>query len=172
MHEIYNRAAVLYKEMLEDSQSSVDEKLCSCANDIVDNGVASHLVTVAKTLKYRARQGRNAKKDEEKYVCERYISERYISEKYRCRRRKRSTDEDIDIATLEQEYLDNTDMETAGALLAAGGWTPSTTTGPKEWITFSAMLYRSLPTEEMIKDFATFLYCKLNNPDALPQDLF
>ena len=80
-------------------------------------------------------------------------------------RRKRSTDGDI--ARLEEEYLEKTNKETAKALLEArGGWQPNTVTGPQQWVTFSAMLTSSLSSDQMIRDFATFIYCKLNHPDS------
>jgi len=157
MQEIYSRAAVLYKEMLEDS--FLDEDFCSCANDIVNTGVLAELAGISKTLKYRARSGR-ARND-------RYDS--YIEFRGRG---KRSAMKEEEIVKLKEEYLNNTNLDTAWALLRAGGWKPSTVTGPKEWVTYSAMLYTSLPTEEGIKDFATFLYCKLNQPQAFPTDLF
>ena len=56
MHEIYMRAAEMYQEMEKDS--TLDRTFCSCANDIVANGVLAELAGVAKTFKYRARNGR------------------------------------------------------------------------------------------------------------------
>ena len=85
-------------------------------------------------------------------------------------RGKRSAEEEI--ARLPDEYLNNTNQETAWALVRTGGWKPNTVTGPKEWVPYSAMLYTSLPTDQEITDFATFLYCKLNQPEAFPTDLF
>ena len=88
-------------------------------------------------------------------------------------RDKRSAGEaEKNLARLEQEYLNNTNQDTAWALLQAGGWRPNTLSGPKEWTTFSAMLFTSLPTNQEIRDFASFIYCKLNQPEAKPTDLF
>ena len=41
MHEIYMRAAEMYQEMEKDS--TLDRTFCSCANDIVANGVLAEL---------------------------------------------------------------------------------------------------------------------------------
>ena len=51
-------------------------------------------------------------------------------------------------------------------LEAVGGWKPNTVTGPQQWVTYSAMLTSSLSSGQMIRDFATFIYCKLNHPDS------
>ena len=48
MQEIYKEAAVMYREMVE--KSSLDPQVCSCANDILDNGVLDQLVIIAKSL--------------------------------------------------------------------------------------------------------------------------
>merc|ERR1712142_502543 len=178
MQEIYSRASVLYKGMLEDS--SLDGEFCSCANDIVNTGILAELSGISKTLKYRARKARQKK----------HFGIGCFSNRYRCgndnvkdrpdqlqvaqpaspSRGKRSAEEDI--ARLTGEYLNNTNQETAWALIKAGGWKPNTVTGPKEWVPYSAMLYTSVPTDQEITDFATFLYCKLNQPEAFPSDLF
>ena len=184
MQEIYSRASFLYKEMVKDS--SLDNEFCSCANDIVNNGVLAELAGVAKALKYRARTGR-------KRACEGNKNYGNNNSNYSSRpdrvpscvlstvrstvtarpafsRGRRSADEDVE--RLEQEYLDNTTLDTAMDLLHVKGWRPNTTTGPQEWVIYSAMLYTSLPTDQELADFATFIYCKLNQPEALPTDLF
>ena len=162
MHEIYKEAAVMYNEMLEDS--SLDQQVCSCANDVLENGVLDQLLVIAKRFKYAARDGR-ARKFCYINICGLrfdYIELRQGSGMPD--REKRSTDGDI--ARLEEEYLDNTNKETAEALLEAGaGWQPNTVTGPEQWVAYSAMLTSSLPSNQMIRDFATFIYCKLNYPE-------
>lgn len=185
MQEIYSRASVLYKEMLEDS--SLDGEFCSCANDIVNTGILAELAGISKTLKYRARNGRarNRNGRPRDANLDLYISDDCIewnlyigcvapttrpTVQSRPSRSKRSAEEDI--ARLEGEYLNNTNKDTAWALLGAGGWKPNTVTGPKEWVPYSAMLYASVPTDQQITDFATFLFCKLNQPEAFPTDLF
>ena len=165
----------MYREMVEDA--TLDQQVCSCANDVLDNGVLTELLDIAIRFKYSARDGRAAR-DTFRYICWGLLK----YEKYGCsnggsgagnggsgsgsgsERSRRSTDGDI--AQLEQEYLEKTNKETAEALLAAGGWHPGTVTGPEQWVTFSAMLTTSLPSNQMIRDFATFIYCKLNHPDS------
>jgi len=187
MQEIYSRASVLYKEMLEDS--SLDGEFCSCANDIVNTGILAELAGISKTLKYRARSGRACGDIVNKYynimnLCENpsigFINPNNpnpnrpwaVANANRGPRirGKRSAEEEI--ARLQDEYLNNTNQETAWALVRTGGWKPNTVTGPKEWVPYSAMLYASVPTDQEINDFATFLYCKLNQPEAFPSDLF
>ena len=186
MQEIYSRASFLYKEMVKDS--SLDNEFCSCANDIVNNGVLAELAGVAKTLKYRARTGRKRACGENNYGSTYNSASTYnnrpvpscvlstvrgptlVTARPVFSRGRRSADEDVE--RLEQEYLDNTTRDTAMDLLQVKGWRPNTTTGPQEWVIYSAMLYTSLPTDQELADFATFIYCKLNQPEALPTDLF
>jgi len=192
MQEIYSRASVLYKEMLEDS--SLDGEFCSCANDIVNTGILAEMADIAKTLKYRARNARKRSGNGHFNWCygngyrNKYRT-RNAANEMQCNdndsspaaqspaaqpaslsRGKRSTEEEI--ARLQGEYLNSTNQDTALALLRVEGWWPNTVTGPKEWVPYSAMLYASVPTDQEINDFATFLYCKLNQPEAFPSDLF
>ena len=185
MQEIYREAALIYRQMVEDS--SLDKQFCSCANDILDNGVMSQLVEVAKRFKYGSAEGKaldwSIKLD---YDSVQVISNNAVS------REKRSTAEgkakdwsvtfeydsvtnsvttaqkytDRDIARLKLEYLENSNKRTAAALLATGGWQPNTVTGPDQWITYSAMLTHSLPSDQQIRDFAAFIFCKLNYPEV------
>ena len=168
MQEIYKKAAVMYREMVEDS--SLDQQVCSCANDVLENGVLDQLMFIAKRFKYAARDGRA--KGWSISVCWGLLKFNYDCEQAPgsttprpARRGKRSTDGDI--ARLEEKYLAKTNKENAEALLeAGGGWHPNTVTGPEQWVTYSAMLTSSLPSDQMIRDFATFIYCKLNHPDS------
>ena len=57
MHEIYREAALMYREMVEDS--SLDQQFCSCANDVLANGVLDQLLVIAKRFKYASRDGRD-----------------------------------------------------------------------------------------------------------------
>ena len=159
MQEIYKEAALMYREMVEDSM--LDPQVCSCVNDVLANGVLDQLLVIAQRFKYAARDGRARDR-----TIIRYPSSRVCQNCSPVRgRRKRSTDGDI--ARLEEEYLEKTNKETAEALLEArGGWQPGTVTGPQQWVTFSAMLTSSLSSDQMIRDFATFIYCKLNHPDS------
>ena len=56
MQEIYQRAAKIYKELVDNPPSDPD--LCSCANDVTANGILTEVVNIAKQLKYRARDAR------------------------------------------------------------------------------------------------------------------
>ena len=45
--------------------------------------------------------------------------------------------------------------------------------GPEQWISYQAMLTSSMLESEELNDFATFMYCRLNQPDTdHPKDLF
>ena len=45
--------------------------------------------------------------------------------------------------------------------------------GPEQWISYQAMLTTSMLEEEELNDFATFMYCRLNQPNTdHPKDLF
>ena len=56
MQEIYKEAALMYREMVEDS--TLDPQVCSCANDVLANGVLDQLLVIAQRFKYAARDGR------------------------------------------------------------------------------------------------------------------
>ena len=47
----------MYREMVEDS--SLDQQFCSCANDVLANGVLDQLLVIAKRFKYASRDGRD-----------------------------------------------------------------------------------------------------------------
>merc|ERR1712032_332793 len=80
---------------------------------------------------------------------------------------------DAMIADLEGEYLSNPTHETALSLLEARPWKGSSLVGPEQWISYQAMLTSSMLESEELNDFATFTYCRLNQPDTdHPKDLF
>merc|ERR1712222_50393 len=77
------------------------------------------------------------------------------------------------IADLEGEYLSNPTHETALSLLEARPWKGSSLVGPEQWISYQAMLTSSMLESEELNDFATFMYCRLNQPDTdHPKELF
>jgi len=77
------------------------------------------------------------------------------------------------IADLEGEYISNPTHETALNLLAARPWIGKSLVGPKEWVSYQAMLTASMLESEELNDFATFMYCRLNQPDTdHPKELF
>jgi len=159
MHEIFTRAAQVYKELLENPP---ENDLCMCANDVTSNGILAEVVHIAKQLKYRARNARRK-------IVNKYVSPGCkIKEKYRCKRE--ATTRKME---LEEAYLKNSTEETANTLLDVSPWIPGNFTGPDQWISYSAMLTASLPSQQRIKDFATFIYCKLNkSANDHPVDLF
>ena len=182
MQEIYQEAAVMYLEMVEDSR--LDQQSCFCANDILNNGVLSQLVEVAKRFKYGKALDWSVTLE---YDSVQVISNNAVTRTKRSTADSRAKDWSVtfdydsvknavassakkyseeDIARLEQEYLRNSNKKTAQALLDAGGWQPNTMTGPEQWVTYSAMLTHSLPTNQQIKDFAAFIFCKLNHPEV------
>jgi len=77
------------------------------------------------------------------------------------------------IADLEGEYLSNPTHETALSLLEAKPWKGNTLVGPEQWVSYQAMLTASMLESEELNDFATFMYCRLNQPDTdHPKELF
>ena len=134
------------------------------------------VVNIAKQLKYRARQGRARAacslrfyRGYRKYGCGGGV-EYYDGIVINGRKKREVTNNK---AELEEAYLKNSTKETADKLLAVSPWIPGNFTGPEQWISYSAMLTSSLPSQERIKDFATFIYCKLNQPGLdHPADLF
>jgi len=36
---------------------------------------------------------------------------------------------------------------------------------PDQWVSYEAMLTSSMLKADQLKDFATFMYCRLNQPD-------
>jgi hypothetical protein len=169
MHEIYEQASVIYQELKSDPP--VDPDFCPCVNDVTANGILEDLARFAKKLKYFSRQPRGTR------TTNRWQSETWGSKQ---RLQKREA-EDVNneengeslIAQREQEYLDNSNTETALNLLKVSPWVPGTLTGPDQWISRSASVTYAMITEEQIRDFATFIFCKLNQPEFdHPRDIF
>jgi len=167
MQEIYQRAAVIYKDLLDNPPT--DPELCTCANDVTANGILKEVVNIARQLKYRARSGRAKPgpgggcsfRSYESYWCS---SNKYVIE-------KRDTRVE-ELRRLREEYLNNSNEQTANDLLSADPWIPGTLARPDQWVSYSAMLTYSLPSQQGIRDFATFIFCKLNQPSDHPPDLF
>jgi len=94
-----------------------------------------------------------------------------------CRRRKRDAEKvELDeamIAELEKEYLANPTHETAYGLLGAKPWKGNTLVGAEQWVSYQAMPTAALLELEELNDFATFMYCRLNQPNKdHPKELF
>jgi len=173
MHEIYELSTVIYQQLKSDPP--VDPDFCPCVNDVTANGILEDLARFAKKLKYFSRQPRA--RTTEKW-CD---GDGCITAETWGRRLKREAEdvgdeengESLIIAEREQEYLDNANTETALALLKVNPWVPGTLTGPDQWISRSASVTYAMITEEQIRDFATFIFCKLNQPEFdHPRDLF
>merc|ERR1712037_858504 len=171
MHEIYAAAAPIYNAMKESPPS--DPELCACVNDIAGNGILIEMANIAKQLKYFASKRRPRKAPQ---VCAPRLNI-YIRLGYGCGRKKRAAEntesDEAEIAELEQEYLTNPTHETANSLLHVRPWKTKTLVGPEQWISYQAMLTTSMLEEEELNDFATFMYCRLNQPDTdHPKELF
>eukprot|EP00092_Neocalanus_flemingeri_P079211 GFUD01098667.1.p1 GENE.GFUD01098667.1~~GFUD01098667.1.p1 ORF type:complete len:214 (+),score=48.48 GFUD01098667.1:2-643(+) len=77
------------------------------------------------------------------------------------------------IAQYQQEYLDNSSPENAFKIMELNPWKPKTLVGPKQWVSFEALLTWSMLDEEELNNFAVFMYCKLNQPELdRAKDLF
>jgi len=195
MHEIYAAAAPIYNKMKENPPADPD--LCSCVNDVTGNGILIEMANIARQLKYfqsnrMPREGRARYK--QKYGTEKLkyafpprqqvrsmqapALQPTLQASIESIQRKRRTAEEADmseteISTLEQEYFANPTVETADKLLDARPWKGNTLVGPEQWVSYQAMLTSSMLEAEELNDFATFMYCRLNQPDRdQPKELF
>jgi len=169
MHEIYAAAAPIYNAMKENPPS--DPELCACVNDITGNGILIEMAKIAKQLKYFG-----SKRTPRSCGPQRLNWDIYLSLRYGCERERDAENGEFDeskIVKLEEEYLANPIHETAAGLLHAKPWKSNTLVGPQQWVSYQAMLTFSMLEEEELNDFATFMYCRLNQPDTdHPKDLF
>merc|ERR1712156_653937 len=170
MHEIYAAAAPIYKKMKENPPT--DPELCGCVNDVTGNGILSELAHIAKKLKYFQQETRMARNLKAAINCGGVHAKRY--REYECRRKRSAEDnEGATISELEEEYLANPTQETAMSLLDKNPWEGNSLVGPEQWVSYEAMLTVSMIDDEELNDFATFMYCRLNQPDTdHPNDLF
>ena len=60
MHEIYEKAAVIYNELVENPPNNVNG-ICACANDLTENGVMTEVVNIARQLKHFGGQSRSGR---------------------------------------------------------------------------------------------------------------
>jgi hypothetical protein len=175
MHEIYAAAAPIYNAMKENPPS--DPELCACVNDITGNGILIEMANIARQLKYFESKRRPRAKAPLRINlgygggCAYWSINIYVCRKKRAAENTES--DEAKIADLEQEYLTNPTHETAFSLLDARPWKTNTLVGPEQWISYQAMLTASMLEEEELNDFATFMYCRLNQPDTdHPKELF
>merc|ERR1711973_391735 len=62
MHEIYERASVIYNELVENPPNNVNG-ICACANDLTENGVMTEVVDIARQLKHFGGKSRSGRQD-------------------------------------------------------------------------------------------------------------
>jgi len=60
MHEIYEKAAVIYNDLVENPPNNVNG-ICACANDLTENGVMTQVVNIARQLKHFGGQSRSGR---------------------------------------------------------------------------------------------------------------
>jgi len=173
MHEIYAAAAPIYNKMKENPPS--DPELCGCVNDITGNGILIEMANIARQLKYFGSKRRPRNRSAAAGWC---IGFCYNPDKGKVKQRKKrdatnAEFDEVNIAELEEEYLANPIHETANSLISAKPWKPNSLVGPDQWISYQAMLTSSMLGSEELNDFATFMYCRLNQPDTdHPKELF
>lgn len=174
MHEIYAAAAPIYKKMKENPPT--DPELCGCVNDITGNGILVEMANIARQLKYF-----QSKRTPRGCSLRIYIRIYWQNGGLPCgdididiiKQKREAEFDDTRIAELEAEYLGNPTRETALRLLKARPWEGNTLVGPEQWISYQATLTASMLGQEELNDFATFMYCKLNQPDTdHPKELF
>jgi len=192
MHEIYTRAAKIYKSLEENPPSNI-ENVCKCAGDLTGNGIMNEVVNIARQLKYfgNARSGRQRQRLSYRTPrpprpgrpsrlpttqidiqiptggCDVNI---YLSYgRSPCRGKRSAEETEVDVEQVKQNYLENSNKETAEAVVMSDdAWTANTLLGPEylKWTSYSAMLTYSLPDDDQIRDFAYFIYCMLNHPSS------
>ena len=156
MQEIYQKAAIIYKDLLENPPKDVNG-ICSCATDLTWNGVMKEVVAIARHLRHFGKASRAGRAFNGWYKT------------YGGGRGKRSADEDKENRDkLFQSYLENSNIETSHQIVnSSSKWRPGTLVGPdfglEKWVPYSAMLTFSLPDDDGIRDFAYFIYCMLNH---------
>merc|ERR1711962_708758 len=161
MHEIYAAAAPIYARMKHNPPN--DPELCPCVNDITGNGILLEMVNIAKKLKYFNSKRRRM-----------MLADWSVTFSYG--RKKRNADDDVteeSVAMYEEMYLTQSNKENAEQLLKVRPWIPNPLVGPEQWVSYQAMLTKSMLDEEELNDFAVFMYCKLNQPELdHPKELF
>ena len=140
MHEIYQKAAVIYKELV--ANPPTDKNLCPCVNDVESNNILKELKKIFDVLR----------KFNEKGLCN--------ARKKWFRRYKLRFSYEKESAAALNEIRNCKPVQG----IQEEGWRPGNLRGPKNWVLFASMLEQSMISEEKINDLAVFLYCKLNEP--------
>merc|ERR1719300_1340926 len=68
MHEIYEKAAVIYNKLVENPPDDVNG-ICACANDLTENGVMTEVVNNARQLKHFGGQSRSKRAPQTGRCC-------------------------------------------------------------------------------------------------------
>ena len=183
MHEIYAAAAPIYNGMKDNPP--LDPEMCTCVNDIKGNGILEELERIANkpAMYFQITWGKGQTRSHI-YGRRRRDADEAKYDWAKIRRK---------VSDLEEEYLANPTKETAGRLLEARPWKLNTLVrrylikhstvsvpwmfrhisfpkvGPEQWIPHQAMLTAAKLSSDAINDFATFMYCRLNqyNKDTL-----
>merc|ERR1719167_287380 len=140
MHEIYAAAAPIYKKMKENPPT--DPELCACVNDIRGNGILVEMANIARQLKYF--QSKRTPRQTRPYAHAIEVP------KPRGLHPVASLEFSTDIITKRE--ADDTDVSALKVV-------------PDQWVSYEAMLTSSMLKADQLKDFATFMYCRLNQPD-------
>merc|ERR1711971_1259004 len=173
-----------------------DVELCGCVNDITGNGILIEMANIARqficnTLNVYTRAYSNygdscsstrsygtfplpsRPRIQKRSAAELDKAKNAELDKSEDNKNSGLEEEESNIADLEGEYLSNPTHETALSLLEARPWKGNSLVGPEEWVSYQAMLTASMLESEELNDFATFMYCRLNQPDTdHPKELF
>ena len=68
MHEIYEKAAVIYNELVENPPNNVNG-ICACANDLTEDVVMTEVVNKARQLKHLGGQSRSRRTAQRGRIC-------------------------------------------------------------------------------------------------------
>jgi len=174
MHELWLAAGPIYQRIKANPPANPD--LCSCVNDITTNGVLKELVSIANQLKSFGRRTRGGRASRLTYEigCGRLSYRFAYTSQNACppgprqtqgprQRTRRDTTETI--GQIKQKYLGDSSRENAEKVMTIDPWIPNSLTGPEQWVSFEAMLTASMLNTEELNNFATFMYCKLNQQE-------
>ena len=153
MHEIYAAAGPIYNKL---KNNPPDPELCPCVNDVAGNGILAEL----QKWVYHQRHHFDKKCRNGAYIDKSNCPNR----KNKSQGNQNLTDKTEIIKHFEKLYLDDSSRKNAENLRKVNKWTPSTLTGPEQWIPYQAMLTYSMLMEDELMNFTLFMYCKLNQP--------
>ena len=106
LHEIYERASVIYNELVENPPKNVNG-FCGCATDLTDNGIMSEVVNIARQLKHFGGKSRTGRARQPS--CTIYIQFYVQIYRFPSQKGKRPVDDDEEEVTtaLMDNYLAN-----------------------------------------------------------------